>query len=316
MPCYLKAHSRGEYVFDHGWADAYERAGGRYYPKLQCSIPFTPVTGRRLLARGGPDRVEREALLLQAAVQVSEQLGRVWVAHDLPDARGMGPRRRARLPAAHRPAIPLAERGLCELRGFPGRAHLAQAEGDPERTARGAGQRHRDRVGHGTRPDRGALGRVLRVLHGHWLAQMGLALSQPALLQSTRAGHGRPAPARSRQARRPLRRRRAERDRRARRSMAAIGARSRSTRSCISRSATTRPSSSRSRTGFHASRPARKARTSLPAAICRSRPTARTLSPTRACAAPLPTTSSANGARLRARLPSSPRSRRIGAATQ
>ncbi len=75
MPCYLKAHSRGEYVFDHGWADAYERAGGRYYPKLQCSIPFTPVTGRRLLARGGPDRVEREALLLQAAVQVTEQLG-------------------------------------------------------------------------------------------------------------------------------------------------------------------------------------------------------------------------------------------------
>ena len=51
------------------------QAGGRYYPKLQCSIPFTPVTGRRLLARGGPDRAEREALLLQAAVQVSEQLG-------------------------------------------------------------------------------------------------------------------------------------------------------------------------------------------------------------------------------------------------
>jgi predicted N-acyltransferase len=75
MPSYLKAHSRGEYVFDHGWADAYSQAGGRYYPKLQCSIPFTPVTGRRLLARGGPDRAEREALLLRAAVQVSEQLG-------------------------------------------------------------------------------------------------------------------------------------------------------------------------------------------------------------------------------------------------
>ena len=75
MPCYLKAHSRGEYVFDHGWADAYSQAGGRYYPKLQCSIPFTPVTGRRLLARGGPDRAEREALLLKAAVQVTEQLG-------------------------------------------------------------------------------------------------------------------------------------------------------------------------------------------------------------------------------------------------
>src|SRR5215475_8066279 len=46
-PCYAKSHSQGEYVFDHGWADAYERAGGRYYPKLQVSVPFTPATGRR-----------------------------------------------------------------------------------------------------------------------------------------------------------------------------------------------------------------------------------------------------------------------------
>jgi predicted N-acyltransferase len=54
VPCYLKSHSRGEYVFDRGWAEAYERAGGQYYPKLQVSVPFTPVTGRRLLARPGP----------------------------------------------------------------------------------------------------------------------------------------------------------------------------------------------------------------------------------------------------------------------
>ena len=53
MPCYLKDHSYGEYVFDHGWADAYQRAGGRYYPKLQVSVPFTPVTGPRLLAPTG-----------------------------------------------------------------------------------------------------------------------------------------------------------------------------------------------------------------------------------------------------------------------
>jgi len=51
VPCYAKSHSRGEYVFDHGWADAYERAGGRYYPKLQVSVPFTPATGPRLLVR-------------------------------------------------------------------------------------------------------------------------------------------------------------------------------------------------------------------------------------------------------------------------
>ena len=75
MPCYLKSHSQGEYVFDHGWADAYERAGGRYYPKLQASIPFTPVTGKRLLVRPGVEQQEREALLLQAAVQVADRLG-------------------------------------------------------------------------------------------------------------------------------------------------------------------------------------------------------------------------------------------------
>ncbi|GGG26209.1 hypothetical protein GCM10008026_03110 [Chelatococcus composti] len=53
-PCYGKSHSLGEYVFDHGWAEAFERAGGRYYPKLQVAVPFTPATGRRLLVRPGP----------------------------------------------------------------------------------------------------------------------------------------------------------------------------------------------------------------------------------------------------------------------
>jgi hypothetical protein len=55
-PTYVKTHSHGEYVFDHGWADAYQRAGGQYYPKLQVAAPFTPVTGRRLLvAADAPD---------------------------------------------------------------------------------------------------------------------------------------------------------------------------------------------------------------------------------------------------------------------
>ena len=54
-PCYLKSHSQGEYVFDHGWADALERAGGSYYPKLQVSVPFTPVTGPRFLIAPGED---------------------------------------------------------------------------------------------------------------------------------------------------------------------------------------------------------------------------------------------------------------------
>ena len=65
-PMYLKSHSYGEYVFDHGWAEAYERAGGRYYPKLQVAVPFTPVTGNRLLIR--PDAPTDAARLLAAAM--------------------------------------------------------------------------------------------------------------------------------------------------------------------------------------------------------------------------------------------------------
>jgi predicted N-acyltransferase len=62
VPAYLKSHSQGEYVFDRGWAEAYENAGGAYYPKLQVSVPFTPATGRRLLVRPGPQaEVARQA---------------------------------------------------------------------------------------------------------------------------------------------------------------------------------------------------------------------------------------------------------------
>ena len=63
-PCYVKSHSLGEYVFDHGWADAYARAGGHYYPKLQVSAPFTPVTGPRLLAAPGDQAAEARSALV------------------------------------------------------------------------------------------------------------------------------------------------------------------------------------------------------------------------------------------------------------
>ncbi|WP_372886037.1 GNAT family N-acetyltransferase [Shimia sp.] len=66
-PLYAKSHSQGEYVFDHSWAHAYERAGGRYYPKLQIAVPFTPVTGRRLLTRPGHETTGASALLRGAA---------------------------------------------------------------------------------------------------------------------------------------------------------------------------------------------------------------------------------------------------------
>jgi predicted N-acyltransferase len=70
-PCYLKTHSRGEYVFDHGWAEAFERAGGDYYPKLQVAVPFTPVTGPRLLARAGLESEAVRGALADALVQIT-----------------------------------------------------------------------------------------------------------------------------------------------------------------------------------------------------------------------------------------------------
>ena len=74
-PLYLKSHSFGEYVFDHGWADALERAGrGPYYPKLQMSVPFTPVPGPRLLAQGGQAETARRALAA-AALEVARRGG-------------------------------------------------------------------------------------------------------------------------------------------------------------------------------------------------------------------------------------------------
>jgi len=76
-PCYLKSHSYGEYVFDWGWAEAFERAGGSYYPKLQVAVPFTPVPGPRLLARedAALPAEELRATLASALVQAAEAMG-------------------------------------------------------------------------------------------------------------------------------------------------------------------------------------------------------------------------------------------------
>ncbi len=75
MPLYLKGHSQGEYVFDHSWADAYQRAGGRYYPKLLGAVPFTPATGPRFLNAPGTDAATVREALLQGALTLTERLG-------------------------------------------------------------------------------------------------------------------------------------------------------------------------------------------------------------------------------------------------
>jgi predicted N-acyltransferase len=74
-PCYLKTHSQGEYVFDHGWAEAYQHAGGRYYPKLQIAVPFTPVPGPRFLVKAGARAASDELTLAAAACELASQNG-------------------------------------------------------------------------------------------------------------------------------------------------------------------------------------------------------------------------------------------------
>ncbi len=88
-PAYLKTHSQGEYIFDHGWADAWERAGGSYYPKLQVAVPFTPCPGSRLL---GPDRYALLTALETVTVQNGLSSAHINFLTDdearLADARG------------------------------------------------------------------------------------------------------------------------------------------------------------------------------------------------------------------------------------
>ena len=188
-PCYVKSHSRGEYVFDHGWADAFERAGGDYYPKLQVAVPFTPVTGPRLLARPGPLRAGRARRPGRRARRDHRRRAPLVRPCHLPDRRRNGARSATpRLPAAHRPAVPLGQRGLCELRRFPRRA-------SPRASARRSAASASEALAPGievrwlTGADltEARLGRLLRFLHGHRLAQMGPALSHPRVLLASSA---------------------------------------------------------------------------------------------------------------------------------
>ena len=145
-PSYLKSHSLGEYVFDHAWADAYERAGGRYYPKLQVAAPFTPATGPPA-ARREPTRRRARARRWSGPARGSPAGEGLVDPRDLPDRRGRGPARARRLSGPPRRAVPLPLRRILDLRRFSRRARLAQAQGDQARAAGGARRRRHDRMG-------------------------------------------------------------------------------------------------------------------------------------------------------------------------
>jgi hypothetical protein len=288
LPAYLKQHSQGEYVFDQAWADAWQRAGGDYYPKLQISVPFTPASGPRLLCGDRPDLA---LPLLRAAEAVVDQNG-LSSAH----ATFIAPEEVPVFEEAgwllRRPAIPLGKSGLCRFRRFPGRAVIGQAQ-EPAQGTRGGAGRGGDRGPDRQRHPPGALGRVLGVLSGHRRAQVGAALSHPRRVRPDRQrmadkvllvlalDEGEPVAG-------------ALNFIGATRSMAAIGARWSTSRSCISSCAITRRSMRPSPWACAAWKPARKGSTSWRAAMSRCRPGRRTISPTPDFARPWPISSSAN----------------------
>ena len=192
-PCYLKSHSQGEYVFDHSWADAYARAGGSYYPKLQIAVPFTPVPGRRLLVLPGPDAPEREALLAAGARTLVErnQLSGVHVTF-LSEGEWdrLGDRHFLKRTAQQ---FHWNNAGYATFEDFL--ASLASRKRKAVRKERAEALSHGLAIEwvRGREITRGALGCLLRLLHGHGLAQVGPALPQPPGLLADRRRDGRAA---------------------------------------------------------------------------------------------------------------------------
>ena len=159
-------------MFDHGWADAFERAGGTYYPKLQIAVPFTPVPGPRLLGS------QPQHLLAAAeAVVVQNEISSAHITFI--DEAGAAECRAARLAASRRDPVSLAQSRLSRLRRLPGGADQPQAQGDPQGTRGRAAKDSSSRTLRG--PDIGAAewDAMWHFYQDTGLAEMGQALSDP-----------------------------------------------------------------------------------------------------------------------------------------
>ena len=272
MPLYAKSHSQGEYIFDHNWAHAWERAGGRYYPKLQAAVPFTPATGRRFLTRPGHEVEGRAALLAGRPCRSrGRRRSRACTSPSAPRRSATGARPRASSPAP-RQQFHWHNRGYADFEAF-----LADLSSRKRKTIRKERERAR------------AFGGDIVALTGdaiepaHWDAfwrfyqdtgsrKWGHPYLTRAFFDRAQETHARRRAAGPRPAARALGGGRAELHRRAIRSTAATGAASRTIPSCTSSSATTRRSTGRSPTASPASRPGAQgehklARGYLPAAI-------------------------------------------------
>jgi len=206
---YVKTHSRGEYVFDAGWAEAFERAGGDYYPKLQVAVPFTPVTGPRLLARPGPLADTVRGALADALVEITttNELSSAHVTFlTEPEWRALGERGFLQRTDQQ---FHWENAGYASFDDFLGR--LASRKRKAIRRERKEALEPGIEVAWLTGSDltEAIWDAFFRLLHGHRLAQMGPALSHPRILFDRRRKDGRPHLAGDGQTRRTLDRRRA-----------------------------------------------------------------------------------------------------------
>ena len=180
-PTYAKSHSQGEYVFDHGWAQAYARAGGRYYPKLQVAVPFTPATGRRLLVAPNAPPEARAALIaglrgLCSAVEASS----IHVTFANADDRAALEEAGFSLRTGEQ--FHFANPGYVDFEAF-----LAELSSRKRKNIR---RERKDALADGVSVEwvTGAaieartLGRFFCLLHGYRVAQMGQPLSDPQVL--------------------------------------------------------------------------------------------------------------------------------------
>jgi predicted N-acyltransferase len=198
VPCYVKMHSRGEYVFDHGWAEAFERAGGSYYPKLQVAVPFTPVTGPRLLARAGLEADAVRCALADALVEVTTA-GELSSAHvtflTKDEWQALGERNFLRRTDQQ---FHWENADYSSFDDF-----LAALASRKRKTIR-----YRGLLAHRFGPDGIHMGCLFRFLHGDRIPKMGPALSDPRVLFDRRRQNARSYSARDGAARRALDRRR------------------------------------------------------------------------------------------------------------
>jgi predicted N-acyltransferase len=196
MPCYLKNHSQGEYVFDYGWADAIHRAGGRYYPKLQVSIPFTPASGPRVLTAARENSSAVRAAMGNAAQQLCDKLGASSVhmtflkqdEYDDFGAQGWLQRNDTQ--------FHWHNDGFSSFDQFLGALSSRKRKNIRKERERAALMRGEILPLHRGPDHGGALGPLLPFLYRHGRAQMGHAISHPrVLLLSSRRNVGRRHPA-------------------------------------------------------------------------------------------------------------------------